>query len=380
MKPLSTLKHYTGNSRRFLFVFIPVYLCIIIVYAMHMVISSEFALVERTYVEPQKYYSSIAAKTKVINHTIMNGLLNREKEFERIFPWVAHYTYMDGIIEKSIGSKVFTVKYEDMKWLISKMNLKIIAGRLPAPGTNEILLHKTVAKNKNRKLGDSIGSSVSKDEAIEGEKIIVGLLDGESIVSFDSLEYWMEQNLVEFDDYSTGIILVPRENSKDNIELFLQETNSEGLDVRTYDTILRKNKKDGSNITVIISLINIMILIMITVCSGFISYINVNQRRNEFGILSAIGYTSRHIMNRLVREIFLVNLAALIMGILCSVAFGAVLNLLIYTPKGTPLTLIDPDFVIQAACIPLFVSIFALVPAWNTLKNMDPVAVIEGMV
>ena len=380
MKPLSTMEHYIKNKRRFLFIFIPVLLSIIIVYVIQMLISSEFSLVERTYVEPQKYYSSIAAKTKVISRDLIESILKRKAEYERVFPWVAHYTYFDGIIEKSIGSKVFTVKQDDMNWLISKMNLKMIAGRLPAAGTNEILLHKTVAKNKKLKLGDSIGSSVSKNESLEGEKVIVGLIDGESIVSFDSLEYFMALNQVKYDDYSTGIIVVPKENKSNDIEHFLEETDSQGLDLRTYGIISRKNKNDGSNITIIITIINIAILIIITLCAGFISYINVNQRRSEFGILSAIGYTSQEIVNRLISEICLVNLAALVIGTLFSIAIGAVLNLLIFTGKGIPLILIDPDFLIQAACIPLFVCIFALVPAWNTLRNLDPVAVIEGLV
>lgn len=380
MKPLSSIKHYLSNSRKFLFMFIPVLLSIIVIYVIRMVISSEFYLVERTYVEPQKYYSSIAAKTKVINPSIIESIFSRQAEYEKIFPWVAHYTYLDGIIEKSIGSKVFTVKSEDMIRLIGRMKLKLVKGRLPAAGTNEIVLHKTVARNKNLAIGDRIGSSVSQNETIEGEKIIVGLLDGESIVSFDSLEYWMEQNHVEFDDYSTGIILIPNKNSESTMEQILQETDAEGLDVRTYDIISRKNKNDSSNITIIMTVINIMILIMITVCSGFISYININQRRNEFGILSAIGYTTQYIINRLIKEILLVSLAALVIGILCSISFGAILNMVIFNAKGIPLILIEPDFIIQAACIPLFVCIFALVPVWSMLKNLDPAAIIEGMV
>ncbi|WFR58051.1 hypothetical protein QA584_03030 [Anaerocolumna sp. AGMB13025] len=380
MKPLSALKQSINNKRKFLIMFLPVLLSIIIVYLIQMFLSSEFRLVERTYVKPQDYYFSIAAKTKVIDNTIINSIMNQKEDYERVFPWVAHYTYFDGLIEKNIGSKVFTVKNEDMKWLIRKMKLKLIAGRLPAAGTNEIILHKTIARNKKLKIGDSIGSSLKKEETIEGKKVIVGLLDGECIVSFDSLEYWMKQYQVEYDDYSTGIIIAPKTDKRKDMEQFLEQIDSQGLDVRTYGSISRQKQKDASNITIIMTVINLMILIMITVCSGFISYINVLHRRSEFGILSAIGYTAEEIMNRLSREIFLVNLAALGFGIMISVLFGGVLNVLFFTQKGIPLILAEPDFMVQAACIPVFVCIFSLVPAWNTLHKLDPVSIIEGLV
>lgn len=380
MRPLSTYKHYISNKKKFLFLFVPVLLSIILIYTLQMLITSEFRVVSRTYIEPQKHYFSIAAKTKVIDNDTIKSILTREMDYERVLPWVAHYTFIDSFIEKNIGSKVITVKYDDMVWLITKMNLKIIDGRLPVAGTNEIILHKTVADCKNLKIGDKIGSNVQKNESIEGEKVIVGLLEGESIVSFDSLEYWMDINHVEYDDYSTGIILVPIKSEMNNINTLFNTIDSQGLDIRTYDKVYLQNSTDKIRINIIVTVFDLMVLITITICLGFISYINIIQRRSEFGILSAMGYSSQELIKRLFYEIIWVNLLALVSGILISITLGVISNIFIFMPKGLSLLLIKPLYMIQATCIPLFVCIFELVPAWNSIKKLDTVAVIEGMV
>lgn len=380
MRPLSAYKHYISNKKRFLFIFVPVLLSTILIYTLQMLITSEFRTINRLYTEPQKYYISIAAKTKTINNEIINSVFDRKKDYERVFPWVAHYTYIDSLMESSVGSKVFTVRQEDMKWLIARMNLKIIKGRLPKAGSNEIILHKTVADNKELTIGDKIGGNLRKDEAIEGEKVIVGLIDGVSIVSFDSLEYWMDINHVQFDDYSTGIIIIPKENRVNSINSFIKTIDPQGLDIRTYDTVSLQSSNDSSRIKIIVTAISIMALIMITICAGFISYINISQRRSEFGILSAIGFTSHEIMKRVAVEILWVNMAALVIGIFISVFLGTFFNLFVFKPQGISLLLLRPEYMIKASCVPVFCCIFSLAPVWNTLTKLDTVAVIEGTV
>lgn len=380
MRPLSAFKHYLSNRKKFLFIFIPVLLSVIVIYTLQMLITSQYRIVHRTYVEPQKCYLSIAAKSKVIGPDTIKGILSMKADYERVLPWVSHYTYIDNVIDSSIGTKVFTVKHEDMELLMSKMNLKIREGRLPKAGTNEIVLHYIVAGNKRLGIGDKIGGSVQRNEALEGEKEIVGLLEGESIVSFDSLEYWMKVNQVESDDYSTGMIIVPKDEKTKAIGDFLKNIDVQGLDIRTYDSVALQNKSDLNVVNIILTVISIMVIIIVTICTGFISYININQRRSEFGILSAIGYTSQEIINRIFYEIFWLNVAGLITGVLLSIFVGILLNLFIFIPKGIPLLLIKPEYIIEVACVPLFVCIFALIPVWKMLKSLDPVTIIEGMI
>jgi putative ABC transport system permease protein len=379
MNPLFAFKHHLKNRKKALFLFLPVLLGVIIIYLLQMLITSQYRIIDRTYVEPQKYYSSIAAKTKVIDHNTLSNIFLIKSDYERAMPWVSHYTYIDTVIDNRIGSKVFTVKQEDMEWLICKLNLNIKEGRMPKAGTNEIILHSVVADNKNLGIGDRIGGSVQKNEALEGDKVVVGILEGESIVSFDSLEYWMNTYQVISDDYSTGILIVPKDGKEIEVNNLINDIDEQGLDVRTYAFVSLQNKIDRKGINIILVIINIIVIIIITICTGFISYIHMLQRRSEFGILSAIGYTSQKIINWVFNEILWINMAGLTLGILLSVFIGLLLNLFIFIPKGLPLLLVKREYMIEAVCVPLFASIFSLFPIWKMMEDLDPVAIIEGV-
>lgn len=379
MNPIIAFKYHRKNQRKFLFLFLPILLGVVIIYILQMLITSQYQIIYRTYVEPQKYYSSIAARTKVIDQEILNDLFLHKSDYEKVMPWVSHYTYIDTVINNRVGSKVYTIKQEDMDWLIKKLNLRIKEGRLPKAGSNEIILHSVVAKNKKLRIGDSIGGSIQKNEALEGEKVIVGLLEGESVVSFDSLENWMNRNQVLSDDYSTGTIIIPLEEKKEDVNYFINHIDNQGLDIRTYDSVLLQNEIDRKGINTVLTLINIMLVVIVTICTGFISYINMLQRRSEFGILNAIGYSTNQLINRSFNEIFWLNMAGFLLGVLVSVFVGFLLNLFVYTPKGIPLMLVKTDYLIETACIPLFACIFALLSLWKIIKILDPVEVIEGM-
>ncbi|MDF2511295.1 MAG: ABC-type transport system, involved in lipoprotein release, permease component [Herbinix sp.] len=379
MNLLSAFKHHLKNKKKALFLCLPVVLGVIIIYLLQMLIISQYQIVDRTYVEPQKIYSSVAAKTRVIDDNTLSSIFSIKSDCERVIPWVSHYTYIETVIDNRIGSKVFTIKQEDMDWLIDKLNLKIKEGRLPKADTNEIILHSVVAKNKNLGIGDRIGGSVQKNEALEGDMVVVGILEGESIVSFDSLEYWMNMNQVVSDDYSTGILIVPKEGKEIEINNFINKIDVQGLDVRTYAIVSLQNKIDRKGIDIILVTINIVVIIIITICMGFISYIHMLQRRSEFGILSAIGYTSQNIFNQVFNEILLINMVGVTLGILMSVLIGLLLNLFIFIPVGLPLLLVKPDYMIEAVCVPLFACIFSLFPIWRIMEDLDPIAIIEGV-
>lgn len=379
MNPLSAFKHHFKNRRKALSLFLPVLLGVIIIYLLQMIVVSQYQIIDRTYVEPQKYYSSIAAKTKVIDNDTLSNIFSMKSDYDRVMPWVSHYTYIDTVIDNRIGTKVLTVKNEDMEWLISKLNLKVKEGRIPKAGTNEIILHSVVAENKNLGVGDRIGGGIQKNEALEGDKLIVGLLEGESIVSFDSLEHWMDMNQVTSDDYSTGILISPKHGKEIEVSNFINSINDQGIDVRTYDLVSLQNRIDRKGIDIILTVINIFVIIIITICTGFISYIHIIQRRNEFGILNAIGYSSQKIINRVLNEIVWLNITGYLLGIFLAIFMGLLLNFFIFIPKGLPLLLLKQEYLVETLCVPLFACIFSLIPIWKIMQDLDPVAIIEGV-
>ncbi len=379
MKPLAVFRYYLLNKRKSIAIFCAISLSVFLLYFVQMLIDSALSINYRTFVLPQKYFTSIAARSKVIDARLM-GQLKSMEQVEKLIPWISRYTNFDSSIGGRIGTKVITGNQADILLLMKKMGLKLKAGRLPEPGTSEIALHELVAVNKKLKVGDRIGNNLVQDEVIEGEKVISGLIQGESIISFDSLEYWMEKHKNGYKDYSLGIILLPKEGAMSQLERSLNQLDTTGLEVRTYTSVALQDAKETESIHMLLTMINMMVIAIVSICTGFISYIYFAQRQGEFGILAAMGYTRQEIIRKAFFEIFWIDLVSFGVGILLSWAAGLVLNLAVFMPKGQPLVLWEPDYVVKAVCVPVFAILFSVIPVWRMLKRLDPVSTIERVV
>lgn len=376
MNSLSVIKFYINNKRRFLSVFTSITLSTILLYTVQMLIDSTFITSYNALVEPQKYYSSITNKGRVLNPKLADQIKSIDS-VENIIPWVFRFTNISCNIGGNTGTKVFTVKHEDMITLMSRLELTLKEGRLPEPGTREIAIHTLLAKNKKLGIGDKIGSNIDKEEIIQGERTIVGLIDGTSIVSFDSLETWLQDNKVDF-EYLMGMIILPKEGASVQLNRHLDSLHLPGLEVRTFNWANAQISRDTENIKIILTFISILVIVIVSFCTGFLCYIYFLQRQSEFGILNAIGYSKQQVVNRALVEISGMNAIGFISGILISVLAGKMIDMVSYAPRGLILHVWYMNYLMIAACIPLFATLFSIIPVWRMLKRLDPICIIEG--
>lgn len=376
MNSFSVIKFYINNRRRFLSVFTSITLSTILLYTVQMLINSTFITSYNTVVEPQKYYSSITNKGRLLDPKLVDKIKSIDS-VENIIPWVFRFTNISCNIGGNTGTKVFTVKHDDMLTLMSRLKLTLKEGRLPETGTREIAIHYLLAKNKKLGIGDKIGSNIDKEEIIQGERTIVGLIDGKSIVSFDSLETWLKDNKVNF-EYLMGMIILPKEGASQQLNRNLDSLHLPGLEIRTFNSVNAQNSRDTENIKIILTFISILVILIVSFCTGFLCYIYFSQRQSEFGLLNAIGYSKQQVVNRALVEISGMNVIGFTAGILLSMLAGKVIDLVSYAPRGLIFQLWSLNYLMKAACIPLFATLFSIVPVWRMLKRLDPICIIEG--
>jgi ABC-type antimicrobial peptide transport system permease subunit len=206
---------------------------------------------------------------------------------------------------------------------------------------------------------------------------VVGILEGKSLVSFSSLEYWMQRYKAR-DPYSYGIIILPKKGASAKLSSQLQYLPYQGLDIRTLDSIKRENTESSSGAKLLLNLINLTVIAIVTICTGFLCYIYFYQRRTEFGILNAIGYTRRQIISKAFIEVGGMSTVGLAAGLLVSLLVCILINRWVLIPKGQLLRLWNPECLLSTLCIPLFVTVFSTFPVWRMLNRLDPVAIIEG--
>jgi ABC-type lipoprotein release transport system permease subunit len=374
---LSIFKFYKNNMRKFLSVASGIALSVLLVYTFQMVVNSINTTAYTSNVEPRKYFSMIRPKDTYPDEYLINRI-KAQPSVDKVLPFVYWTTAIQMTIGGGIGTDILQVKEKDMDLLMSIMKLKVIHGRKPIPGSHEIIMDNRVAANKHLKIGDMIGSWVSKEEYVHGSYKIVGLISGNSIVSFAPIEAAIIDYNMKFDYFYGGIIL-PKRGQLANVNKFLS-TLPNNYEVITYDSCIKVINGLKDSISILTTGVSFMIMIIVSLFTGLMCYIFFYQRKNEFGLLWALGFTRQQVINKTILEISGINIIGFIAGILLSMGIGLLLNYGIYAPRGEMLYILSIDSLLKALSIPIFSILFSVIPIWRMLRKFDPIDIIEGVI
>lgn len=375
MKPVSNMKYYKHNKGRLLLLVIPLLLSVILLHTVYMIINSYYSVQYNAFVETRKHYTSIQARGNLIKKDIITTVENH-KDTEKVVPCVLGYTEIEGVLS-TVGVRVYLLYQNELRELMDKMNLKLEAGRLPDPGKNEIIFHENIVKNKNLAIGDVIGNDITSKEKLPGKYRIVGTLKGKALAGFASLEAWKAANGVDNpEQYS--VLIYAKEGRLDSLNRYLSYLPLTGNDLSSYSNSWSDFTESSEGIYLLLNVIYSSVLIIVSVCLGFLTYLFYHGRLREFAILNVIGYSRQTIILRNISEVLVLNLLSAISGILCSIIIGEVLNKAVFVAKGTPLEVLDPKAIILSLCIPMLCIIVQTVSIGISFnKKIDIVGVIE---
>jgi len=375
MWPLSIYNYYNNNRKRFLSIFISVTLSVILLYTLQMVIFSSFRTGYNTAVEPKKYYSTVAPKGEVLNQYIIDHISILDG-VDMVIPCIYDYTTIHTGIGSNYSASILSLKMDTIPDIMKLLNLKIVDGRLPEKNS-EIILHKQVAANKKLKIGDLIGREVSESETLPGNYTIVGIIDGTSIVSFAPIEYYYDTYQLNY-DYIYGGLILPKEGSLKEMNQVLDSMTPVDYSIDTLTVEKASDQIYTTRVGIFMTIIDIFIILIVSSCIGFLSYIYFSQRRSEFGLLCALGFSRQKVINRAFAEINGINLIGYLCGIGISFLLGMFMNYSYFNVIGDPLQIINIKYLLGAACSPILVTLFSLIPIWRMLKKLDPITIIDG--
>ncbi len=259
MKPLSVYTYYTNNKKKFLSIFISILLSVLLIYTIQMIILSSFNTGYHIAVEPKTTFSTISPKGEILNRAIINSV-KQVKGVKEVVPCIFESISINAGIGSNYGTNVFNLGTERIPEFLEMMGLELIEGKLPSY-TNQIVLHKQVAANKNLKIGDAIGRLVSRKYTLPGRYQIVGIIDGPSIVSFAPIEYYISAYSLPY-EYIYGAILLPEENSLDIMNAELDAMYLPNYNIDTLNVEIAWQKDYTTKIGVLITVINFFIILI----------------------------------------------------------------------------------------------------------------------
>lgn len=264
--------------------------------------------------------------------------------------------------------QTFFVSKNDLNYLMEKMQVSLIEGRIPS-APNEIILTEYLAKNKGKWLGDKIGKTVDATEKMPGEYVIVGILKGECIVGLGI-------NASDEDPYSNYLV-VPRKGQLNELNQALSSFHEDELQLWDLGKAVKNDLNNQTRLNAIFDTIAVALLFVIAFGIGNASYAHYFSRRYEFGLLQSIGYTKNSLLLRVAKEIGLFCIISLGIGLLSGVGINVFLDKVFFDPKGYPSSLLQMRGIIKVMSIPAATAAFGIIPSAWLLTKVDPMIVIE---
>jgi ABC-type lipoprotein release transport system permease subunit len=272
----------------------------------------------------------------------------------------------------------YGVSEDDLPALIDLYGVYLKEGRLPRPRSNEIVLSEAVAMNRDLHVGDTVGRPVYElDYTIPTEMVVVGILAPSDLwMGFASYEYLESHEL--YSARPVHLLVIPAEGHKAELDDWLEkDVASTQTTVRTYDAQYRELQEATRGILLLFAGLESVVALVAAIALAILNYVFFAQRREEFGVLHAMGHSRLWLVLRTVREtVGVVGLAWLTGAGIC--VTGLILaQVKIYVPRGMSLDFSNLAPWLFTLPIPLaVVAASAGVVVWM-LSRLDPVSIID---
>jgi len=296
------------------------------------------------------------------------------------------------LVGESSSMPVYAVREQDLPILLDVYGLHLSEGELVQPRSNQIVLTGALARNRGLGVGDVIGHPVNERDGMPTELTVVGLLEstGPALVEragydvppmprwggFASYEYVDAHE--RYTGTPTHVLVVPVEGRDSEMEIWLEETiASPRVRIETLGTSYRlwRQNVQTAQMTVAIS------LTILSAVAGLglaiLNYIFVTQRRDEFGVLHAVGHSRAGLIARTLRESIGIAGAAWLIGAAICIASMYYAQTTLYAPLGTSMDWTNPTPWLFTLPLPIAVVAASAGTIGWTLSRLDPVAIIE---
>ena len=393
---LSAFTFYLRHRRRGITLLVSTALAILII-TLPIFVATATADAMKPDLEYLRYVSEVwPNKDRAVDAGVM-AQIRSHPAVERVVPTTSVALQVAIPLGNRVTTSVYGLSENDLPYLLDLFGMRIKQGRLPRARSNEIVVAEPVALNHGLRVGDTIElpyfiiyqveQAISFDESVE--MVVVGILErqtersgaGQIVyndmwVSFASYEFIAGHEATL--SRPVHLFVVPREGRKAELDTWLvQNVSSSQTNVATYEARYGEIKEIMRDLTLVFAATEIGIAVVVAIAVAVMNYISFTQRREEFGVLNALGHSRLWLVLRTARETGAVVATA---WLLSAVTYGISLfciQVTIYTPRGIGLNLFNPIPWLFTFPIPLVVILASAGTIARVLRRLDPVSVIE---
>jgi putative ABC transport system permease protein len=374
MRPLATIYYCINNKKKVITVIISICVSVFLLYFLQTIKNSVLEGINFAYLNGLKNYYVVAplAANKPISQNVVDDI--KECDYiEKAIPAKFDTTNFRNIIGV-VNVPVYSLREADMKYFMDKLNIRIIKGRLPREGTNEIAVNYRIAKNNGIGIGDKLGHNLYKTDPLPGEHEIVGFLDADNLVSLAPLN-------VKIDNESLSkyyeILVFPQYGKSEELNDFVNKISEKEAQIYTYNERIKWVGQYNTYFNILLNCIAITVIIVVALLIGNSSYIHSFQRKNEFGLLYSLGFSRVKVIKKTAFEIMLMNIIGFMAGIILTSVMLLILKPVYFGRYGFPMVYISLQGAAQVLLVPVITIMFSTIPVIMMLIKIDPITLME---
>ncbi len=368
MKPLSPLVYLKNNFKMALPSFVCIVFSVFLVYFVPSLLYSEMYSIKICNLNIAEKLTFVDAKTKAPMSDNIIREIKKDNNVKNIIPIINEIGYIG--YKSPFGANQFNainVYNEDISKILKITNMKIIKGKNPRRNKDEIIIPLCYAKQNNIHIGDTINSDFDENAVLDNRYKVSGIIDGEINIALTS-NYG---NVKKQDALKHSLMFSIRNMYDTKTSYNIDELGGKKIRISDYKTINTAINQTMGSTNELIIIFDVVISIVLLISLGNLSYIVFLNRKNEFAIMSAIGYKKQIICMKLFKENLILYLSGFIVGTSMGMLVIKLLNIAVFQPKGQYMYIINIHFVIFAFLITLLISLLSVILPIRELKHIE---------
>ena len=282
------------------------------------------------------------------------------------------------VVKSIVGKWPFSflgMEQRDMKFFLHRNHGDNYVGRLPKPGAPEAMISEPIARNLHLAMGGELMGPKNTDGYSPMSVKVVGIAQTDRWFMFGDIDYHRANHFPPID-----LAVVFAHNAKDQniLDRWAEKRfKGERAGVFAYHML---EKDTNEMFKILYSVLDVVIgtlVLVITIMMGMLMNIYQSQRIVEFGLLQALGYTRRQLLNKVLKESLTVVVFGWLFGVLCAYILLRVTENILMHPRAFALDAMDPTAFTYTLPIPISVMLAAIVTIVLRFRKFDPVSIVE---
>lgn len=293
---------------------------------------------------------------------------------ERVITFRASSTQVKSIVGKW-PFLVLGMKPADLQYFLKRLGATRISGRMPQTGKPEAIISEPVARNLGLKIGSTLLSPSNQESYSPHQVKIVGIAQTSEWLMANDIEYQRQNHFPPIDNLMIFAKTLKDQNTLDHWAV--KTFKGDRALVFAYYVL---EKQTTENFSVLYSILDVVIaalVLVITIMMGMLINIYQSQRLVEFGLLQAIGYTKKQLLQRVLRETFWVLLLGWLLGMGVTIGLLQLAQKVMMYPHAYALNVFDPTAIKYTVPVPLSILAVATFTVYMRFRKFDPVGVVE---